>query len=187
MGAALIFGYGSLAALPAGGLTRAPSRDGFVADLHGFARGWGVAMDNRVDLPGYKRYRTPDGDRPAVHVCFLDVAPAAGSSVNGVCLPVDDALLAVLDDRERNYVRLDVSGRVPAAGAARVWTYVGSAAGRWRLARARRDGDAVIAARYLDGVRAAFTALGAGEIRAAAPSLEPGSIPVVELVREELG
>jgi hypothetical protein len=182
----LIFGYGSLAALPAGGLTRAPSPDGFVADLHGYARGWGVAMDNRVDLPGYKRYRTPAGDRPAVHVCFLDIAPADGASVNGVCLPVDDVQLAGLDDRERNYVRRDVTDRIGGAPGARVWTYVGAAAGRERLARGRRDGDAVIAASYLDGVTAAFAALGADEARVCAPSLDPGGIPVVDLVREDV-
>ena len=184
---ALIFGYGSLAALPTGALTRAPSPDGFVADLHGYARGWGVAMDNRVDLPGYKCYRTPDGDRPAVHVCFLDIAPAAGSSVNGVCLPADDALLAALDRRERNYLRIDVSDRIDGPPGARIWTYAGSAAGRGRLVRGRRDGDAVVAGGYLDGVRAAFAALGADEARACAPSLDPGAIPVRELVREDLG
>ena len=35
---------------------------------------WGVAMDNRVDVPGYKPYRLrADGSRPAVFVAFLDI------------------------------------------------------------------------------------------------------------------
>ena len=116
MAGAYVFGYGSLAELPAGARTRTPGAGGFIADLDGYERGWGVAMDNRVDLPGYKRYRGRDGGRPAVHVCFLDIAPRAGAAVNGVCLPVDEAALAALDDRERNYERRDVSELVTPAG-----------------------------------------------------------------------
>jgi hypothetical protein len=44
----------------------------------------------------------------------------------------------------------------------------------------------VIAAAYLKTVRAGFSRLGLEESRAAAPSLDPGSIPVRELVRHEL-
>src|SRR6476619_422472 len=70
-----VFGYGSL--------VRAPG--GHVAELIGHERRWGVAMDNTRDLEGYKYYLAPDGSRPAVFVAFLDVAPAAGASVHGVC------------------------------------------------------------------------------------------------------
>ena len=42
---ARVFGYGSLVA------------DGAQpCELRGFRRFWGVAMDNRVDLPGYKHF-----------------------------------------------------------------------------------------------------------------------------------
>ena len=44
----------------------ADSADGFVCDLHGYRRQWGVAMDNRRDLPGYKHYTDEFGLRPAV-------------------------------------------------------------------------------------------------------------------------
>jgi hypothetical protein len=168
-----------------GPLDRTPASHGFVADLPGFARGWGVAMDNRRDLPGYKRYRGPDGARPAVHVCFLDIAPDPAGIVNGVCLPVDDATLAVLDARERNYRRHDVSERI-AAGGARIWTYIGTTEGRRRRARAGQAGTAVIAAAYLAGVRAAFAALGPAEARACAASIDPAGLPVLELEREDL-
>ncbi|MGH2910161.1 MAG: hypothetical protein ACRDK8_12795, partial [Solirubrobacteraceae bacterium] len=81
-----VFGYGSLAA---GDVTPGRRRllTGFVADLRGVRRGWGVAMDNRVDLPGYKCYLDPDGRRPALSVCFLDIEPVASldARVNGVC------------------------------------------------------------------------------------------------------
>ena len=183
-----VFGYGSLAALPAARLTRMPAAHGFVADLHGHARGWGVAMDNRVDLPGYKHYTAADGSRPAVHVCFLDLARDPRAAVNGACLPVDGPTLDTLDARERNYDRVEVSDAIVAdadIGHARVWAYVGSSAGRGRFRRGLARGDAVIAAAYLDGVRRAFDALGEREARACAASLEPGGLPVAELIRRD--
>src|ERR1700761_3539727 len=50
-----VFGYGSLTARPGLVLTRELKEHGFVADLTGLCRTWGMAMDNRRDLPGYKR------------------------------------------------------------------------------------------------------------------------------------
>jgi gamma-glutamylcyclotransferase (GGCT)/AIG2-like uncharacterized protein YtfP len=181
-----VFGYGSLAAELPFVPGRDPCDEGFVADLPGFARGWGVAMDNRRDLPGYKYYTAPDGTRPQVFVSFLDVVPVAGAAaVNGLCLPVDAGELTRLDRRERNYARLDVSDRIDAGGA-RVWVYVGTPASRLRLSSARRAGRAVIDGCYLRAVEAAFAALGAEELGRCRSSLAPGELPVVELVRHQL-
>ena len=184
-----VFGYGSLVA-PVG---RAPDRTvragGFVADLAGMRRMWGVAMDNRRDLPGYKYYLDPSGRRPALYVAFLDIAQATGpgAAVNGLCLPADGAALAALDLRERNYTRIDVTERIVGARAGmRIFTYVGSPAGRDRLARGRAGQTAVIHAGYLDAVRAGFAALGEAERAACEPSLAPGELPVVPLTRCEL-
>ena len=97
MPADLVFGYGSLVALP--GAVR--------SELGGHRRLWGVAMDNAVDIPGYKRYLAPDGSRPDVCVAFLDIEPDACGSVIGACFAVAD--LAALDCREHNYERVDVT------------------------------------------------------------------------------
>jgi gamma-glutamylcyclotransferase (GGCT)/AIG2-like uncharacterized protein YtfP len=183
-----IFGYGSLTARAGPVPTRELKEHGFVADLTGLRRIWGVAMDNRRDLPGYKYYTDAAGGRPQVYVAYLDLVPARddpGAAVNGVCLPVDDRLLSELDRRERNYERTDVSERV-AAGGARVWAYVGSAPARERLAAGRRDSTAVIDAGYVRTVAAGFAALGAPEHAACLLSLEPGDLPVLELTRHEL-
>jgi Gamma-glutamyl cyclotransferase, AIG2-like len=181
-----VFGYGSLAAELPFVPGREPCDEGFVADLPGFARGWGVAMDNGRDLPGYKYYTAADGSRPRVFVSFLDVAPADGvAAVNGLCLPVDADQLARLDRRERNYSRVDVSDRVQFRGA-RVWVYVGTPAARERLRGARHGGVAVIDATYRNAVERAFTALGADELALCRPSLAPGALPVLELVRHDL-
>ena len=184
-GPTFVFGYGSLAIVPGPIPGRRVAADGFVADLTGFARSWGVAMDNRCDLPGYKYYTDRRGHRPEVYVTYLDVHERAGARVNGVCIPVDDAQLAGLDARERNYERVDVSDRV-GVGDVRIWTYVGSAAGRRRLTRGRELGQAVIHAGYLGLVSEAFRLLGPAEYDACAPSLAPGDLPVAELTRVEL-
>lgn len=184
-----VFGYGSLAAELGFVPGREPRDEGFIAELPGFHRGWGVAMDNRRDLPGYKYYTAADGSRPAVFVSFLDVAAAGVQSrVNGLCLPVDRAELACLDRRERNYARVDVTDRMPAGGAGgvQIWAYVGRHDARERLSAAHRAGLAVIAAGYLRTVEAAFAALGSDELARCRPSLEPGRLPVVELTRHEL-
>jgi hypothetical protein len=166
-------------------------------------REWGVAMDNRVDLPGYKCYLDGDGRRPAVFVCFLDVRECAGQRVAGVCLPVVEAELAALDRRERNYERVEVTRRVavaaapvgdaqPAgasrglAGGARVWTYVGSVDGRARFAAGRAAGTAVIDAGYLAAVTAGLRGLGDAAWAASEPSLDPRGLPVRELTRRDL-
>jgi cation transport regulator ChaC len=180
-----VFGYGSLAAELQVTPTRAFHADGFVAELTGFVRGWGVAMDNRLDLPGYKYYTAADGSRPAVFVSFLDVSPGAGVT-NGLCLPVDESTLAALDRRERNYARVDVTDWVDVPGGARVWTYVGLPEARARFDGARAAGTAVIDAGYLRAVQIAFAALGPDERDACATSLEPCDLPVVELARHEL-
>lgn len=182
-----VFGYASLVTQSGRHLTRALSETGFVADLTGFQRGWGVAMNNRRNLSGYKYYTDLDGSRPEVYVAFLDVTLSAdpAASVNGVCLPVDDASLGRLDLRERNYVREDVSDRVAADGA-RVWTYVGSDPGRDRLLEGSARGTAVIDAVYLGAVTAAFTRLGEDEWRACEPSLDTGDLPLRRLERHDL-
>jgi cation transport regulator ChaC len=182
-----VFGYGSLVALGQLAPTRAFSAEGFVTDLSDFRRCWGVAMNNRVSIPGYKYYLDDQGHRPHVHVAFLDVRPAPGESVNGVCLPVTRDHLAALDDRERNYVRRDVTAMcdVP-ADTARVWVYLGSSAGRRRLTTARAARRAVVDRAYLEGVAAAFTTLGPAEYELCAPSLDPGDLPVRPLDRHDL-
>jgi gamma-glutamylcyclotransferase (GGCT)/AIG2-like uncharacterized protein YtfP len=143
--AGLVFGYGSLVA-----------GRGVRARLHGHRRVWGVAMDNSVDLPGYKRYLAPDGTRPDLCVAFLDVVQDDAATVDGLCVPVAAEQLARLDDRERNYDRVDVTAHVtadmPLGG--RVWTYRGRADSRARFADARRAGRCVIARDYLAAVEA---------------------------------
>jgi gamma-glutamylcyclotransferase (GGCT)/AIG2-like uncharacterized protein YtfP len=156
----MVFGYGSL--------TVAGGRPCLLRDHR---RGWGVAMDNRRTIPGYKYYVDPEtGERPAVYVAFLSIWPEPGARVEGVALDLDDAALAALDARERNYDRRDVTALVEPDMGARVWAYVGSAAARERFAAARAAGKAVVAAEYL----------------ALVPAAEPPDLPVRELLRRDV-
>lgn len=171
--AQFVFAYGSLAA----------DLGGALAELRGRRRVWGVAMDNSRDLPAYKHYlRREDGSRPDVCVAFLDLVAEAGCVVNGVCVAVDDATLAALDERERNYHRIDVSTALTPAARGTVWAYVGSPESRARLRAARARGRAVISRDYLRDVKAGFAALGAPQLAALERSVDPGGLETWDLV-----
>ena len=146
-----VFAYGSLLGESSG----TPCR------LEGFRRVWGVAMDNRRTIPGYKYYLAPDGSRPEVCVAFLDLVEDPGAAVDGLAFEVPD--LDALDARERNYRRVQADG---------LWLYTGLEEARERFAA----GPTVVARAYLEGVRAGLAARGL-ELDA------PMDLPVRDLVR----
>jgi cation transport regulator ChaC len=170
-----VFAYGSL--LPAG---RAVLPGGAVAaDLHGWRRSWSVAMDNSVDLPDYKHYVAPDGQRPDLMVCYLDIDERPDAVVNGVALKVGADELPALDARERNYERRDVAGQLSVSLGGRVWAYVGRRAGRARARRGRRVRRLAIASSYHERVMAGFDVL--RQRRRFERLTEPADVPVAEL------
>lgn len=180
MSALHVFGYASLV-LDAGDA-------GVPARLSGYRRVWGVATDNVRSIPGYKMYlRRPEGTRPAVYVAFLDLEPHRGSVVNGLLRPASTRELERLDRRERNYDRVDVTGQIEGFhGAGRVFTYLGSPAGRERLRRGRAEGRAVVSRDYLTKVLAGFDRLGPDERRAFDESSLLEGLPVLDLERVDL-
>jgi Gamma-glutamyl cyclotransferase, AIG2-like len=172
---AFVFGYGSLVADAPGA---APAR------LAGRSLRWGVAMDNAVDLPGYKCYLAPDGSRPDVCVAFLDVAEDPGGAVDGLCVPVPDGALGALDARERNYDRVEVAVR---GAAGTVWAYAGRPDSRARFAQAVRDGRCMIARAYLEAVRDGLAAaLGPGAVARLDDATARSGLPVRDLRRVDL-
>jgi len=165
---AYVFGYGSL--LEPG--TGTPCR------LRGHRRRFGVAMDNRRTIPGYKYFLdAATGERPAVCVAFLDVVADGAAAVEGVAFEVSASALEALDARERNYRRVEVSDRLDADLGGPVWAYTGVEASRERYECAVRDGTAVVSRAYLEGVRAGFAALGLGF------DADPHGLPVIDLTR----
>ena len=137
----------------------------------GYRRRWQVAMDNSLDIPGYKYFvDAQSGERPRVMVAFLDLAADAdpAATVNGVLVPHT----AALDVRERNYRRREIATGIHA--------YVGTSEARERFAA----GPTVIARAYLESVRAGFAAL--GQLAEFEASTEPPPVPVVDLKRVDL-
>jgi hypothetical protein len=172
-----VFGYGSLVAEHA---------RGHVAILRDHRRGWGVAMDNGRDLPGYKSYRLrSDGSRPPLFVAFLDIEPDPDGAVTGLCVPVDERALRELDRRERNYRRIDVTSSI-AGARGRVWAYGGSEAGRARLRHGRARGRAAVSRDYLDGVLAGIAAIAPDEVAGVRRSPGPAGLVVLDLDRVEI-
>jgi gamma-glutamylcyclotransferase (GGCT)/AIG2-like uncharacterized protein YtfP len=170
-----VFGYGSLVEL----LRQSPT----VAVLRGHRRRWQVAMDNSRDLPGYKYYvDAATGERPVVFVAFVDLAPDAGSSVNGVAFPVDAGQLAVLDARERNYERHEITDRVTPPTGGRVWAYFGTPEARSRF----ETGPTVVSRAYLEQIRDGFAQLGPEELRRFEESSDDPPVPIRDLRRVEL-
>lgn len=144
-------------------------------------------MDNSRSLPGYKYYVDPaDESRPAVFVTFLNLVPADEGEVNGVCFPVEPAELAGLDDRERNYERVEVTGAVRELPHARVWTYVGTPAARDRYRRGARAGRAVVSREYYEGVCRHAAELGPEALDEFRRSTDPPACPIVDLARRDL-
>jgi cation transport regulator ChaC len=167
-----VFGYGSLVELTAplarGGrlFPAVPGR------LRGFRRRWGVAMNNGEASEAEKHFVDPaSGLKPSVAVAYLDLEEAPGQAVNGLAIPVDAARLRELDERERNYERVEVSAAFEPGLAQTVHVYRGSAAARARCAAA--DGEICVSRQYAERIEAAFRALGDGALAEYERSTEP--------------
>lgn len=127
-------------------------------------------MDNRVAIPGYKRYLDPEtGEPPPLMVTFLNLVEDGAGEVNGVVFRGD---LALLDRRERQYVRREVDSGL--------WAYVG----RPEAVARYEAGPAVVHAEYHDEVRAGFAAR--GELERFDATTDPPAVPLVSLRRVDL-
>ena len=169
-----LFAYGSL--LPAG---HAVLPDGAVAaHLLGWRRSWSVAMDNSVDLPGYKHYVAPRRRPPRPDGLLPRHRRARRRRVNGVALRVGADELPALDERERNYERREVTGQLDVAWRARLG--LRRPARRARAGRrGRRERRLAIASSYRERVLAGFDLL--RQRRRFEMLTEPPDVPVADL------
>jgi len=172
-----VFAYGSL-------LQRddAASQHVVECSLRDHVRLWNVAMDNQLDLPGYKYYLDrATGRRPPVFVTFLNVTPRAGSSVNGLAIRVSGTDLELYDERERNYVRREVTHLMSKSFSGRVWTYVGRQDAIERYERGKREGRAVVSREYLDTVLSGFRSVSGEALEQFHASTVPPTVPQAAL------
>ena len=177
-GLAYVFGYASLVGLrepfAVGGAEHEPA----AGRLRGFRRHWGAAMDNWDSANDHKYFVDPrTGERPRLRVAYLDIEASEDHTVNGLALPVDATRLGVLDAREVNYARIDVSAAFEPTLAQPVFTYVGTDAARERRRQGAADGDVFVSRDYFAAVRRAFEQLDAGALAEFDRTTEPLPFP----------
>jgi cation transport regulator ChaC len=160
--ATYVFGYGSLVSPASVTATLGHDGPGFdVARLHGWRRAWNVGSDGESHPE--RTFVRPDGSVFGGITVVLGLIPADGGC-GGAVFGVTPADLALLDVRERNYDRVDVSDRVdwPARPAGcTVLTYLPRRRAVARLHRAVAGGrEVVVREQYLRLVEDAFAATG---------------------------
>ena len=139
-------------------------------------------MDNAVTVPGYKYYvDARSGQRPELYVTFVNLCADGDCAVNGVAVPMSEAGLRGLDERERNYERVEVTDAIRPRPAGRVWTYVGDEDARDRYRRGRADGRAVVSREYYAAVVSSLEELGDGEVDRFWRSTDRPDCPFAEL------
>ena len=181
-GDAWIFGYGSLVS-PASMATtigRSVARsDVAVAHLDGYGRRWNYGS---LHLRGDWHH---DGvDVTQGFVVSLGLVASDAESCNGVIVRVTGEELAMLDWRERDYERTDVSDMIRIGGdpiSERVWTYVPRPSAIERYEQGRDRGQAGIRRSYWELVERAFGALGDNHLERYAATPAP-DVPVVDMV-----
>lgn len=181
-GPAYVFAYASLVGLREAFAVGGVEHEPVAGRLRGFRRSWGAAMDNWDAANDHKYFVEPGtGERPRLRVAYLDVEPSEGGTVNGLAILVDAARLLVLDAREVNYSRIDVSGAFEPSLPQQVFTYVGTEAARERCRQGAAAGDVFVSRDYVAAVRRAFEQL-APEARAEFDrTTEPLPFPEVDL------
>lgn len=183
-----VFGYGSLVSPVSMAATIGRDIGGddtAVAHLHGFGRRWNYgSLHLRGDWLHAGR-RVTGG-----LVVSLGLEAADGESCNGRIVRVDDEELALLDWRERDYERTDVTDgiRLDDGGAVpgRVVTYVPRSSAIERYRAARDGGTAGIRQSYWELVNAAFAELGGDHPQRFASTPAP-DVPVVDMTLSVLG
>jgi len=172
-----VFGYGSLVTTH-----KSENPEQELSFLNGYGRRWGVAMDNRADIPGYKYYRdSHTGERPDIFVAFLDIYPKTGARINGLVVPVSDDELIRLDRREQNYHRINVTDAIEPEIEGILWTYIGKEGAHARYQLGLREGTCNINQKYEQMVRDGFAAYGKQALEDYDQSTEAHSLPALML------
>jgi cation transport regulator ChaC len=164
-----VFGYASLVSPESVELTLGHEVDRSKvqeAELHGWSRAWNVGSDHESHPE--RTFLLADGRRFDGVTVVLGIERVPAGSCHGAVFPVDRRDLELLDVRERNYDRVDVTRDVTWPGKAPdcvVFTYVPHASAVSRLQDAIASGRPVnIRQGYADLVEGAFARLGRLEL-----------------------
>ncbi len=178
-----VFGYGSLVADHRPGANPGPA-DATWASIHGFRRGWNIAMRNLDPSNDRKFYVDAlTEERIDIHVTFTNLVEAASGRCGGVLIPVSAEKLRNLDEREVNYRRVDVTDRLSPRPPDRAWTYLGLDAARARFRQGRRAGNIFVASEYLERVEGTFRDAGPARHDEYLASTDSVEVPMRDLRR----
>lgn len=174
-----IFGYGSLVNPVSFGVTLGrpftAGRDFHYAVLSGWGRRWNYGVGHVTGRVGSRDVR----------IVALGLVAAPGETANGVIGWVEDHEIERLDNREREYDRVDVTYAIDVSLTleAPVETYVPRPEAVARYERHRADGTAAIEQRYWDLVSGAFAAFGAEARRRYFDTTPAPDVPILEIER----
>jgi cation transport regulator ChaC len=136
------------------------------AYLNGWKRAWNCGSDPR-DQPE-RVWRDKSGAPFTSTMTSLGLETDPGGECFGAVYRISLQDLPEVDERERDYDRLMVTGQVHGPGLgpeATVVTYVPNAAARDRVNRALRAGNAVLSRRYVELTEEGFDRLGPDGLR----------------------
>jgi len=181
-----VFGYGSLVDPESLGRTLGrqvtPGVDFLAAELTGWGRRWNYGVGHVVGT-----WRRADGTLIDDGVIVaLGVVAAPHETINGIVARVSGVEIAALDQRERDYDRVDVTASVTVRTEAfepeaRIVTYVPRPSAIERYETARDDGRAGIRSTYWGLVDAAFAVWGADQLERYRSTTPPPDVPVVAM------
>lgn len=121
-----------------------------------YRRNWETAMYNLEDIKKYKYYLNSDGQREDVYISFLNIRMDDNSILEGILFNVDDIELKKLDEREKNYDRIEVTNNIFPKIKGKVWTYIASKQGGSRFHKGVLNNKIVIQKKYIDAVINAY-------------------------------
>ena len=187
----LIFGYGSLVHVEHLqrylGRDLVHSNDFMFCQLKNFCRCWTAAMDNRINVPGYKYYvEKHTGHRPDGVVTFLNIRPCKGKNITGIIFNVSKEELIRLDQREQNYRKIDVTAMIDAPVSEKVYAYIGLNESERRYHEGLRRQNAMISQEYYDLVYGAYASLGKDALVDYVDTTEQPQIPIVHLEKRQI-
>ena len=181
-----VFGYGSLASPASAALSLGrPAEPSAVVRLAGWRRRWSTFRDN---LASEKTFAIRDGTQPPF-VIGLNIERDPGcEGANGVLIEITDAEADRLDLREMRYDRINVTADVRTPAGSHPFDSVIAYTAKPDHHAPEPPNGAIVIARYIATVEAAFTALGPGQLDAYRETTDPPPVDPVEatLVRDDI-
>lgn len=155
--------------------------------LNNFCRVWNVAMNNQIDLPSYKYYRNNlTKKRDFKFVTFLNIEEKLNSSIEGILFSVDSVNLKKLDERERNYKRININHHIYIDVKGDIWTYVGSEEGEKRYLTGKSQESIAIQLEYYNKVIFAFAQERELNLNSFFHSMIIPEVPIISMTRIDL-